>query len=240
MNVEAFFKLSYGLYIISSKSENGMSGYIANTAFQVTADPPQIAISCHKNNYSAKIIDEGKSFSISVLDKEADTSLIGLFGYNSGNDKNKFENLDYEIGKTKVPIVKDQSVAFFECEVVDKFDVGTHVLFIGKVVDGDLINGAKDPLTYSYYRDAKKGVAPKNAPTYIDKSKIKEDNEDKNTSHQNELGPSYVCEVCSYVYDPAVGDETQGIPPGTAFADLPDDWVCPVCAAAKSDFVSEN
>ena len=46
----------------------------------------------------------------------------------------------------------------------------------------------------------------------------------------------YICTVCDYVYDPAVGDPDSGIEPGTAFADLPDDWVCPECGVEKEDF----
>ena len=46
----------------------------------------------------------------------------------------------------------------------------------------------------------------------------------------------YVCNVCGYEYDPAAGDPDSGIAPGTAFEDLPEDWVCPVCGASKSDF----
>jgi rubredoxin len=49
----------------------------------------------------------------------------------------------------------------------------------------------------------------------------------------------YVCSVCGYVYDPASGDPDSGIAPGTAFEDIPDDWVCPVCGAAKSEFAPE-
>jgi rubredoxin len=49
----------------------------------------------------------------------------------------------------------------------------------------------------------------------------------------------YVCTVCGYVYDPGSGDPDNGIAPGTAFKDLPDDWVCPVCGAPKSDFERE-
>ena len=48
----------------------------------------------------------------------------------------------------------------------------------------------------------------------------------------------YVCEVCGYIYDPAEGDPDSGIAPGTAFEDLPDDWVCPVCGVGKGDFPS--
>lgn len=44
------------------------------------------------------------------------------------------------------------------------------------------------------------------------------------------------CDVCGYVYDPSEGDSDGGIAPGTSFEDLPDDWVCPVCGAGKSEF----
>lgn len=50
----------------------------------------------------------------------------------------------------------------------------------------------------------------------------------------------YVCTVCGYVYDPEVGDPDGGIPAGTPFEDIPNDWVCPVCGAAKSDFEPEE
>ncbi len=49
----------------------------------------------------------------------------------------------------------------------------------------------------------------------------------------------YRCEVCDWIYDPAVGDPEGGIAPGTAFEDIPDDWVCPVCGVGKDDFVVE-
>ena len=50
----------------------------------------------------------------------------------------------------------------------------------------------------------------------------------------------YVCMVCGYVYDPADGDPDNGVEPGTAFADLPDDWTCPVCGASKDQFEKEE
>jgi rubredoxin len=46
----------------------------------------------------------------------------------------------------------------------------------------------------------------------------------------------YKCVVCGYIYDPAEGDPSGGIAPGTSFADLPDDYICPVCGAGKSEF----
>jgi rubredoxin len=50
----------------------------------------------------------------------------------------------------------------------------------------------------------------------------------------------YVCTICDYVYDPAVGDPDNGIEPGTRFEDLPEDWVCPLCGAPKSEFVKQQ
>ncbi len=50
----------------------------------------------------------------------------------------------------------------------------------------------------------------------------------------------YVCVVCGYVYDPAEGDPDNGVNPGTAWADVPDDWVCPICGAGKDDFEKEE
>lgn len=50
----------------------------------------------------------------------------------------------------------------------------------------------------------------------------------------------YVCVVCGYIYNPEEGDPENGIPPGTSFKDLPDDWTCPLCGVGKEDFVLES
>lgn len=47
----------------------------------------------------------------------------------------------------------------------------------------------------------------------------------------------YLCELCGYIYDPAEGDDSQGIEPGTPFDALPETWVCPLCGAGKESFV---
>jgi rubredoxin len=51
---------------------------------------------------------------------------------------------------------------------------------------------------------------------------------------------NYVCQVCGYVYDPSQGDPESDIPAGTSFENLPEDWVCPVCGAGKSEFEKES
>lgn len=50
----------------------------------------------------------------------------------------------------------------------------------------------------------------------------------------------YVCDICGYIYDPEVGDPDSGVAPGTAFEDIPDDWVCPLCGVGKEDFSPED
>jgi rubredoxin len=59
------------------------------------------------------------------------------------------------------------------------------------------------------------------------------------TPQKEEGMARYVCQVCGYVYDPALGDPDSGIAPGTPFEKLPDDWECPVCGASKADFTKE-
>lgn len=48
----------------------------------------------------------------------------------------------------------------------------------------------------------------------------------------------YECDVCGYIYDPELGDPENGIPPGTPFEELPEDWICPVCSVGKEDFTA--
>ena len=234
MNFEAYFKITYGLYIVSSKSGDKMNGYISNSVFQVTAEPAQIAVTCNKNNLTSELMAESQIFSISVLAEKASTEIIGLFGYKSGKDVDKFQDVTYITGKTGVPVVTDESIAWFECRILQTYDVGTHLICIGEVVNGDLIEPDQDPLTYAYYRAVKKGVAPKNAPTYIDKSKLQKKEEVKSGDKK------YECQVCGHIYDPAVGDEAGGIPPGTPFEDIQEDWSCPVCGTRKTDFEVMN
>ncbi|MBR8534921.1 flavin reductase [Carboxylicivirga sediminis] len=231
MNIEAFFKLTYGLYIITTKDDNKLNGYIANTAFQVTAEPSQIAISCSKNNLSCQMIENSGVFSISILKQNVSADIIGLFGYKSGSEINKFEHINYKTGKSGVPIVTQDCLAWFECKVNKAVDVGTHILFIATIEDNELLDKSGTPLTYAYYHEVKKGLAPKNAPTYIDESKLK-----KSTYESKGKLQKYKCLACGYIYDPELGDEDSGITPGTAFEDIPDDWICPTCGSTKDMF----
>lgn len=228
INFEAFFKVSYGMYIVCSGDAKQGNGFVSNSVFQVTAEPAQFAVCCNKENYSAEFIKNSNAFSISVLDQNTPTKFIGTFGYKSGRNTNKLEGLSVKHGITGVPILMEEAIAVFECKLTQTIDVGTHLLFIGEVVFAESISN-NTPLTYAYYRETKKGIAPKNAPTFIDKSKLS----------QKPVKPAqkkYKCVICGHIYDPEVGDPENNIPAGTAFEDLPSDWNCPVCGASKDDF----
>lgn len=231
MNFESFFSLTYGLYIVSSEDSGQKNGYVANTVFQVTAEPPQLGVSCSKNNLTTGLIAASGKFSVSVLKQQSSADLIGLFGYKSGKEADKFKSVQHTTGKSGVPIVTQDSVAWFECEVSGQIDVGSHIIYIGKVLDCEILDKDATPLTYAWYREVKKGLSPKNAPTYVDPAKV----ESKATA-KTHSGKRYQCLACNFIYDPAVGDPDSGIEPGTEFEDIPDDWKCPVCGATKDMF----
>jgi flavin reductase (DIM6/NTAB) family NADH-FMN oxidoreductase RutF/rubredoxin len=240
MNFEAFFKLTYGLYILSSRDGDRLNGHVSNTAFQVTAEPPQMMVATHRDNLTTEFIRKSKVFSVSALEKDVTLDFLGPWGFKSGRDINKFDNVQYKTGKTGAPIVTEKCIAWYECEVVQEIEIGTHVVFVGKVIDLDILDDSKEPLTYAHYRDDIKGVSPENSPTYLSEEKLGHGSETaaKDTKEQpaSEM-KKYRCIICGYVYDPVDGDPPAGIPPGTAFEDIPDNWTCPICGVSKSDFI---
>ena len=221
INFEAFFKVSYGLYVVCSGDKNRGNGFISNTVFQVTAEPAKFAVCCNKNNYTAEFIQRYNAFSVSVLEQNVSSDLIGSFGYKTGKEFDKMAGRSVRYGDTGVPILLNESIAFFEFKLLQTIDAGTHLIFIGELVNAEIIDNSKEPLTYLYYRQVKKGFAPKNAPTYIDKSKLA-----KPTNVA--LSKKFKCPACGFVYDEAVEK--------VKYKDLPDGWVCPVCGTDKSDF----
>lgn len=222
MDYNALFKISYGLYIVATGDDKEANGFVSNTVFQITSEPAQFAASCNKDNFTAHLLEKYGHFSVSVLHQNTDQEIIKKFGYKSGKDISKMEGVQVKYGQTGTPIVLDESAAYLEFKIVNKFDMGTHWLFIGELIDAQILDNDHVPMTYAFYRDVKKGFAPKNAPTYIDKSKLKAKEEPKASG-------KWECTVCGHIYD----EEVEGV----KFQDLPDDWECPDCGAAKEDFI---
>lgn len=230
MNTRTFRKIGYGMYIVSSSYGDRSSGQIANTFFQVSSKPPTVAVSISKENLTHELIMGSRRFTASILSQDAPMTFIGRFGFRSGRDINKFEGVNCKTGISGIPIVLDHAVGYFEVEVEQEMDCGSHTVFIGRVVECDT-TGDAEPMTYAYYHTVKGGKSPKSAPTYM-----KEEPGEKPSAKK----ASYVCSVCGYIYNPDAGDPDSGVQPGTDFDDLPADWVCPVCGADKSEFQITN
>ena len=235
MNQKAFYNLSYGLYIVASSKNGKYNAQIANTVFQISSQPATIAISINKQNLTHEFIENSGTFSVTVLKKETPMQFIGKFGFKSGRETNKFESVEYKT-VNEIPVILENGVAYLIAKVVNKVDVLTHTVFIGEIIDAEVLNST-EPMTYAYYHKVKNGKEPKTAPTYVEEEK----KENKNIIGGKEM-KKYRCTVCGYIYDPEKGDSEGGIEPGTPFEKLPDDWTCPVCGVTKDDFeeVIEN
>ena len=229
MNRLALQKISYGLYIVSSEYNKKSNGQIVNAVMQITSQPPTIAVSINKKNYTHEIITKSKQLSVSILEKNTPMSLIGTFGFKCGRTIKKMEHVTCIEGENNIPIITDHTIAYIEARLINKLDVGTHTIFVGEVTNANMLTEEK-PMTYDYYHEVKGGLSPKNAPTYVgNQSKKQEILEVKKMD-------KYVCTVCGYIYEPEQGDPDNGVAPGTAFEEVPEDWVCPICSAGKEAF----
>ncbi|GAG55455.1 unnamed protein product, partial [marine sediment metagenome] len=213
---------------VCSRKGDKLNGQIANTVFQITSEPPTIAVSINKNNLTHEFIKESKVLAVSVLSQDTPLPFIGRFGFKSGRDIDKLEGINYKIGETQAPVITDNTLTYLEARVTQEVDVGTHTIFVGELVGADVLREG-EPMTYAYYHQVKRGTTPKTAPSYIEEKKEAVTKMAK-----------YRCTVCGYVYDPELGDPDGGIKPGTPFEEIPDDWVCPVCGVAKSEFEKEE
>lgn len=213
MNKNAFRQLSYGVYVVSTWDKGRATGCTANSAMQITSDPATIAISINHDNYTNQCIQESGKFAISILGENSDPGIIGTFGFKSGRDHNKFDEVE-SLTKGYMPVVAD-ACAYIVCDVIDKMETSTHTVFLGQVTDADVLK-KDDAMTYAYYHNVIKGKSPKNAPTYIAEEQLAVSE------------AKYVCGVCGYVYEGEV-----------PFEELPEDYRCPVCKQPKSVFVKK-
>jgi flavin reductase (DIM6/NTAB) family NADH-FMN oxidoreductase RutF len=222
VNIEAFYQISYGLYLVCAGKTGNWNGYISNTVMQVTSEPARFAACCNKKNYTAGFIQLHKAFTVSILHEDAPQELIARFGYRSGRDSDKMTGSDVIPGQTGTPVVVTGSTGYLECRLTDTIDAGSHFIFIGELVSSGMLNADQTPMTYQYYRQTRKGSSPKNAPTYIDPAKAEKKAEKAGSRR-------FECPACGYVYD----EEVEKV----RFEDLPDDWVCPDCGTEKADFI---
>lgn len=230
MDPNIFRKLSYGLFIISSATDGKLNGQVANTAFQITAEPAMVAIGINKNNLTHQFIKSSGVFTVSILPQTVPLDLIGHFGFKSGRDIDKYATVPFKLGETGAPYLAENSVGYLEAQVVASMDAETHTVFLGKVINSEVFS-EEEPITYAYYQLLKRGGAKPAQPAQPVVAEKEAADKPVDPGMQK-----YQCPVCGYIYDPAVGDPDSGIAPGTAFEDIPDDWVCPICGVSKDQF----
>ena len=231
MDPNVLHNLSYGMYIVSSNKGDLLNGQIANTVFQITSEPVTIGISINNKNLTHEYIKSSRYFSLSVLDEKTPLAFIGKFGFKSGRAGDKFNGTNYIKLASGCPVELDNALCYLEAKVVKELNCFTHTLFIGQMTDSKILKAGR-PMTYDYYHQEKRGTTPSSAPTFI--------KEEMFITNKEVVMQKYRCVVCNYIYDPAVGDPDGGIQPGTPFEKIPDNWVCPICGADKSQFVKES
>ncbi|MGB9860200.1 MAG: flavin reductase [Moorellaceae bacterium] len=224
MDLKALYSLSYGLYVVTSRQNDRFNGQIANTVFQISSEPPTLAVSINKQNLTHEFIRSSGLFAVSVLAQDAPLSLVGQFGFQSGREVDKFSGMAYALTPGGLPYLTEHTLAYLEAKVSQSMEVHTHTVFLGTLTAAAVLRPG-EPMTYAYYHQVKRGTTPKAAPTFLPAA-----------PESAKAAPKYQCSICNYIYDPAQGDPEHGIDPGTPFERLPEGWTCPICGAGKEAF----
>lgn len=166
MDKLAFFKLTYGLYIITTQYKEHFAGCVVNTVVQATAEEkPKLLVTVNKDNDTNKTMLKSKKVNISVLSQDADMLLIGKFGFRSSKDFNKLEGTENILGNNGIPVVTQAVSSYIEADVIGAVDCKTHTVFILEAKDAKILND-KQVLTYDYYHNVIKGKTPPKASSF--------------------------------------------------------------------------
>ena len=174
---KALFKLSYGLYVITTNDGARDNGCIVNTVVQVADDKISVAIS--KANYTCETVMRTGIMNALSLSVEAPFKVFEAFGFRSGRDVNKFEDCKPERSENGLVVLPRYINAVISLKVTSSVDLGSHMLFICELTEAKVISD-KESMTYAYYHA---NVKPKPET----KAKAK----------------GYVCTVCGFIYDEA-------------------------------------
>ena len=173
INKTSLFKLSYGLFVLSSEK----CACIVNTAAQLTDSPLTISVTVNKANETCKDIQRTKKLNISVLSEKADFDIFKHFGFQSSRDVDKLGSFPQKaISENGLFYITKGTNAFYSANVLNEIDCGTHILFIAEITEASELSSDKSA-TYDYYH---KNIKPK---------------------PQQEQKGKWVCKICGYVYE---------------------------------------
>ena len=180
MDKKTMYRLSYGLFILTSSVNGKDSGCIINTAGQVTSEPNRISITVNKANFTHDLVKESGKFNISILSESAGFDLFKHFGFQSGRDTDKFAGyVDCKRSANGLYYITAGTNGYISASVEQSIDLGSHTMFIASVNDMEVLSDAPSA-TYAYYQSSIKPKA--SAPKSSDKT-------------------VWRCTVCGYIYE---------------------------------------
>ena len=179
MDKKALHRLSYGLYLLSAREGERDNACIINTAVQVANNPVLVSAAVLKNNLTCAMIENTGRCALSVLTEDAPLELYRRFGMQSGRTADKFDGFA-AVTRTESGLYRltEHANAYLALEVTASQDLGSHMLFIGRVTEAETLSDVPG-CTYAQYQNAlKKQSAP--APA---------------------AKKAWRCKVCGYVYE---------------------------------------
>ena len=176
MDNTAFFKLSYGLFVVTAHEGDKDNGCITNTVVQQTITPNRISVTINKNNYTHDMIKSTGVFNVSVLSEKSKFETFKHWGFQSGKDVDKTVGITYFRLENGVIYIVDGVNAVMCAKVEQEVDLGTHTMFIAEVTDA-FSTEEDSSATYAFYH---KNIKP--APQQAKKK-------------------GWICTVCGYIYE---------------------------------------
>lgn len=180
MDKRAMYKLSYGLFVLTSAFEGRDGGCIINTGIQVTSEPNRISIAVNKANFTRELIEKSGKFNLSILSESAAFDVFRHFGFQSGRDVDKFAAYtDCKRSANGLYYVTAGTNAYISATVEQTMDLGSHMLFVAAVDDMEVLSDIPSA-TYAYYQAE---IKPKPA------------------QRQPSGKAAWRCTVCGYIYE---------------------------------------
>ncbi len=155
---KALYNLSYGLFVVSTKEGDIDNGCICNTCFQVGVNPDRLVVSSQMENLTREMIEKSEKLNVSVLTENVPFETIRHFGMQSGRDTDKFKAFE---GKKRsangIYYLTENTNAVFSCEVEEKINLGSHMMFVCRIISSKTLDNAPS-CTYAHYH---KAIKPK-------------------------------------------------------------------------------
>ena len=176
---EAMYKLTYGLFVLTTTDGEKQNGCIVNTVSMITDSPKRITVFVNNANYSAELLKKTGVCNVSILTESAPFEIVKQFGFASGRDTDKFASGSYAKSENGLYYLPEHTNAVLSAKVVDFYDYGSHTLFVAEVTEAKTLSSEKS-VSYEYYLNH---IKP------------------KPEAKKESAGKKWVCKICGHVYE---------------------------------------